>query len=382
MQRVIVATLVWAAAVWVQAGEVIHVKAGEALTLDASRSEWRLDELVLEDGATLQVPASLGQVQIDARSARFGKDSRILASGIDAAAGPAGADGVAATELCKDGGAGTAGAQGAAGGDGVTLTLNLAIAALESVTLDTRGGAGGSGGAGGAGGAGGNFDSCSAPQGGDGGVGGDGGDGGGGGQVRLTYSLLPGSGIDGGIGNRIQVLAAGGKAGAGGAGGKGGAGVEGRFVNMKTLTGSKKWMAGGKSGSDGPSGKPGRDGARGQILMQQDLGGRVEELARNQAAQVAAMDTLLAEKLAQEKAQAQAAAVQSLQGVNQEIALLKEAVAGLAAKDQVQQQGQQLEATTARLTQALQALQKRVEQLEQQMKKPVSPGKMPAPAAP
>ena len=353
MQRVTLGLLACVIGSLAQAGDLIRVKSGETLTLDASRSEWVLDELVLEDGATLAIPASLGEVQIDAQRALFGKNSRILAPGSAGAAGQDGSSVTAAAEQCKDGADGGAGTHGGAGKDGVALSLTLRIAQLDSLQIDTRGGDGGKGGSGGAGGPGGDYDSCNAPKGGNGGQGGDGGDGGSGGHVRVLYTLLPESGITGTLGTRISVNAPGGKGGAEGAGGPGGKGADGRFVNMKTLTGNKKWMAGGKEGALGQAGKPGRDGAKGQIVVQQDLRGRMEELV-------------------QEKAQSQAVTEQGLNAVTQDVAALKVTVAGLASKELVQQQGDRLEASLTKINQSLDALQKRIAQMEQQLKKPAA----------
>lgn len=359
MQRMTLGLLACVLGSLAQAGDLIRVKSGETLTLDATRSEWVLDELVLEDDATLAIPASLGEVQIDAQRALFGKNSRILAPGAAGAAGQDGSSVTAAAEQCKDGADGGAGTHGSAGKDGVALALTLRIAKLDSLQIDTRGGDGGKGGSGGAGGPGGDYDSCNAPKGGNGGQGGDGGDGGSGGHVRVLYTLLPESGISGTLGTRISVNAPGGKGGAEGVGGPGGKGADGRFVNMKTLTGNKKWMAGGKEGAAGQTGKAGRDGGKGQIVVQQDLRGRMEELV-------------------QEKAQSQAVTEQGLNAVNQDVAALKVAVAGLASKELVQQQGDRVEASLTKINQAIDALQKRIVQMEQQLKKPAA---QPAPAA-
>ena len=73
--------LACALATSVQAGDIIRVKAGETLALEGNKTEWVLDELVLEDGATLTIPAALAQIQIDAQKAQFGKNSRIVAQG-------------------------------------------------------------------------------------------------------------------------------------------------------------------------------------------------------------------------------------------------------------------------------------------------------------
>jgi len=264
----------------------LHVKTGETHQLDAQQKEWVLDELILEDNATLLIPAGAGQVQIDAAKAVIGNGVSIVAKGEASAAGKAGIVRDGQADKCMDGIAGGHGDHGAVGGDGTILNLTLRIAQLGSLSIDTEGGDGGVGGAGGKGQDAGEFDTCNAPKGGEGGRGGDGGDGGSGGHVRVFYSLLPESGISGSLGDRININAVGGKGGTGGEGGKGGEGGPGKFVNMKTLSGSKKWMAGGKAGADGVAGKTGRDGAKGQVLVQQDLRSRMDELAQQQSAEV------------------------------------------------------------------------------------------------
>lgn len=264
----------------------LHVKTGETHQLDVQQKEWVLDELILEDNATLLIPAGAGQVQIDALKAVIGEGVSIVAKGGVGTPGKVGMTRDGQADKCMDGVAGGHGDHGVVGGDGTILNLTLRIAQLGSLSIDTQGGDGGVGGAGGKGQDAGEFDTCDAPKGGEGGRGGDGGDGGSGGHVRVFYSLLPESGISGVLGDRIKVSAGGGKGGTGGEGGKGGEGGPGKFVNMKTLSGSKKWMAGGKAGADGVAGKTGRDGTKGQVLIQQDLRSRMDELAQQQSAEV------------------------------------------------------------------------------------------------
>ena len=367
-----------------QAATNLHIKAGETHTLDAKQTEWVLDELVLEDNATLVIPAATGQIQIDAARAVIGNGARILATGDAGAAGKAGTAAEGQAEKCVDGVAGGHGEHGAAGSDGVAVNLTLRIAKLGGLLIDTRGGAGGEGGAGGKGQDAGEFDTCDAPGGGDGGRGGDGGDGGSGGHVRVFYTLLPDSGLSGSLGDRVKVESAGGEGAVGGAGGKGGEGGPGKFVTMKTLSGNKKWMAGGKAGAEGTAGKPGRDGSKGQVLVQQDLRSRMDELAQQQTAQAQAISTQVAAQLAEGQAASQATVQQSVQALNQEVDALKLAVGGAATQAMVQKQGTDIEARTTKLEQKLDAVLKRLEQLESKLdalaKK--SAGAAPAPAQP
>ena len=149
----------------------------------------------------------------------------------------------------------------------MNLELVLHLARLGSLQIDAQGGAGGEGGAGGKGQDAGEIDNCPAPTGGAGGDGGNGGHGGAGGHVQVHYSQLPGSAITG-IVQRIQVNAAGGEGGSGGVAGKGGEGGPGKFITMKTLSGNRKWIAGGEDGTAGTAGTTGRDGAQGQVQIQ------------------------------------------------------------------------------------------------------------------
>ena len=128
-----------------QAANVLHVKAGQTETLEAGRHEWVLDELVLEDGATLVIPAATRQVQIDAIRTVIGKGAKILAGGSAGVAGAAGANVDGQAEKCTEGKAGAHGAYGGNGSDGVSLNLTLRVASLGSLAIETQGGAGGEG---------------------------------------------------------------------------------------------------------------------------------------------------------------------------------------------------------------------------------------------
>jgi len=147
---------------------------------------------------------------------------------------------------------------------------------------------GGSGGVGGNGQDGGEPENCAGGDGGKGGDGGDGGDGGNGGSVRLSYSFLPDSGADSGIGNRVTVLNQPGEPGVPGNGGKGGKGSKGHYVQMHTLSGNQKWIAGGEPGEDGQAGKAGRAGIKGQAVLERDLTQRIDELMRDRQPKAAA----------------------------------------------------------------------------------------------
>ncbi len=344
MNKTVMGLLALVFSVSVQAANVLHVKAGQSRILEAGRQEWVLDELVLEDGATLVVPGGTSQIQIDAARVVIGKDARIVAVGTAGKPGGSGANSSGQAEKCEAGIAGGQGSHGSSGADGVTLSMTLRIAALGSLLIDTRGGDGGAGGDGGLGQAAGEFETCSAPSGGEGGPGGDGGNGGNGGLVRLLYTLLPESGISGGLGEHIKVTADGGKGAAGGVGGKGGAGSPGKFINMKTLSGSRKWVGGGKPGLDGSAGKPGQDGAKGQVLLQQDLRSRMDEMVQQQAEPD--------QKI-----------------LNQEVDALKGTAGALATQEMLQKQSADQASKSATMEQTLQQILKRLDALEQKVSK-------------
>lgn len=257
----------------------LHVKSGETHVLPAQR-QWVLTELRLEDNATLVIPAVAGPIQIDAVRAEFGKGARILAAGTNGQAGRNGAGLSAAAAVCEDGADGEHGQPGGAGGDGASLSLTLQLARLDSLLIDVSGGAGGAGGAGGQGQDAGAAENCNPPRGGRGGHGGGGGKGGDAGHVTLFYGLLPGAPAPQAVLERIEVRAAAGSGGNGGAAGKGGAGAGGKYVTRKSLGGNKTWVAGGAAGADGQPGPRGADGSKGQVLIQQDLRNRMDQLVQ------------------------------------------------------------------------------------------------------
>ncbi|MDY6920997.1 MAG: hypothetical protein SV765_12405 [Pseudomonadota bacterium] len=267
MIRLLAALLVLATHL-VQAQDVIHVKAGETRELAPADGVLSLQRLVLEDNAVLSLAPGLGQVQIDVARAEIGRNVKIVARGEAGADGQPGASIPGQAPTCSAGKPGTAGTDGQPGDDGGSLILNVGIAELGSLTVDTRGGAGGDGGTGGAGQRGGEIDKCNAPAGGAGGAGGNGGDGGDGGQIRISYRLLSGYSPDRPIRQLIRLRSDGGPGGALGEGGEGGAGVEGQYVNMRTLTGNRKWIGGGDKGPIGAVGELGAKGSPGQALLQ------------------------------------------------------------------------------------------------------------------
>lgn len=274
MNRLVMIFSLWLmAAGVVQAQTELHVKAGENTVLGDDQEQLIVDRLILEDGATVTVPPSIKQFQLIAKYAEIGDDVRIVAMGEPGKAGANGSNTSGQAQDCKQGKAGGDGADGTPGSDGTSVALRVAAMTFGSLLVDTRGGAGGVGGAGGAGQASGEFNKCTAPSGGAGGKGGNGGAGGNGGMVRVAYDILPGSTLPPNLNKRIQSLTDGGKGGIGGEGGIGGAGSEGKYINMRTLAGSKKWQGGGEPGKTGASGLAGANGARANAMIQMSMGG-------------------------------------------------------------------------------------------------------------
>lgn len=260
------------------AAETLQVKAGDTRRLSEFQAEAVFDEWVLGDGATVILPDSVESWRLEVRKASIGKNVRILGTGSVASAGIDGASVRGKAASCEDGEDGKPGGHGQTGASGVSLSLRIAIASIESLTVNVAGGEGGNGGAGGSGQSGGNPKKCTGGRGGNGGAGGDGGDGGNGGNVRIYYSLLPESGLEGGIVRRIKINTQPGSGGTQGAGGNGGESGEGHYVQMRTLSGSQKWIGGGKPGRDGQPGKTGRSGIKGQFLLEEDLSRRIDQL--------------------------------------------------------------------------------------------------------
>ena len=299
--------------------DALIVKAGEEITLSESQSRLQLDELRLEDGAVVRFAPEVTRWQVSASRAFIGNNVRIVGAGVTGSDGQRGQDASGQAAECNDGDSGAAGKAGGKGGPGVVIAMNLKIAHWGSMTIDTQGGAGGVGGAGGQGQQAGEVDKCSQTRGGTGGDGGDGGDGGNGGNVRIRYSYLADTSISDALEKRLTIRNEGGQGGEPGVGGPGGVGTDGKYINMRTLTGSKKWVAGGRDGNQGDQGKPGRTGVDGQILIEEDLAGLLDKKMQQQSAQVNQIRQQLKQELALEAAKLAAqAAGTGVQSQNQQ----------------------------------------------------------------
>ena len=246
----------------VDGSKVLHVKANELYLLGKTHQYLQLDELILENGAQLVLDETIEFVSITAAKAKIGTKVFIIAKG------KSGAHGIDAASLadaqgCLPPANGAAGGDGAPGGRGKDVQLTLHLIEFGDLTIDTSGGAGGAGGEGGDGQTADQGDSCSLVAGGNAGRGGQAGDGGDGGHVQVTYSsshtqlLMTAK-------QQTTVVTDGGLGEKGGKPGAAGEGSTGRFVNKKTLTGSKKWISGGGKGKSAKPGKDGRQGNRGR----------------------------------------------------------------------------------------------------------------------
>ncbi|HBD11268.1 MAG TPA: hypothetical protein DCZ13_03920, partial [Porticoccaceae bacterium] len=115
------------------AAETLHVAAGKTRELGSGYADRVFDELILEDNATLILSSEVKDWSLEARSAKFGRKSRIVALGVE---GARGADGNSATGkpgACRNGESGGHAAHGIRGGDGASLTLRVGIAQLNSL---------------------------------------------------------------------------------------------------------------------------------------------------------------------------------------------------------------------------------------------------------
>lgn len=325
------------------AAEQLHVKANQQHILPEREGELVLDELVLEDGAVLKVPTSVQQLQIIAKKVSIGDGVKVVAGGVAGEKGQPGASQQGRAAECEAALPGEAGSAGQPGTAGTRLTLNWALASLGSLSIDVNGGQGGAGGVGGNGQDAGDFDKCPAPAGGDGGSGGPGGTGGDGGSVRLYYSVIPGSKIEGAVRDRITMTASGGAGGDGGKPGEGGVGTEGKYINMRTLTGNRKWMAGGDHGVIGAAGAKGGSGQTGAV-----------EILRAGSVPASASMTASSEALIARKSTVSGAG--------------KSAPNVTELEQKVAEQAQQIEQLSTKMNQVIESMQSRIDSLERQIK--------------
>ncbi|OUR97996.1 hypothetical protein A9Q81_12085 [Gammaproteobacteria bacterium 42_54_T18] len=283
------------------------IDANSTYTVTKAQNELFLKKLTVGDNAVIQFDPDVVRWHLQASSVSMGNGVVINASGLPGDNGTVGKSATGVADDCGDGKAGDDGGHGSNGTDGVAISMRLAISDIGSLTINAAGGKGGVGGRGGAGQQAGKVIRCTGPDGGAGGQGGEGGDGGNGSYVRIVYSYVEGATASGALGKFVTVDNVGGVAGSGASGGHGGGGAEGKYINMRTLTGSKKWMPAGQSGVEGRMGKTGRIGVTGQALLERDLEGRMTTFVQSQAKQQDSAIALQQSMLLEQKAAAQAA---------------------------------------------------------------------------
>ena len=306
---------------------------GETYTVTEDQVSLSVDRLVIGDNARIQFAEGVAHWELLARDATIGHGVVIDGRGSDGAPGNDGADHSDQAESCRSGKSGQSGESGASGNRGVDIYLGLDANRIGSLEVLADGGAGGDGGQGGQGQKAGRILNCAAANGGTGGSGGQGGDGGDGGNVVVSVSSL-GEVHSGALTAGVRVSVRPGKAGAAGSGGHGGEGTDGQYVTQKTLTGTQKWLAGGRSGRSGVPGEPGDEGRHGRAFVGGQFTG-FESSAINQgghggfggfrsvqpASEQLVREQLVSEQLAKEKQQA---AEQEVQMLREQLKALQE----------------------------------------------------------
>lgn len=277
----------------------MHVKKGDTWRVGADQASLNLDSLTLENGARIEFAPEVHLWQLNADVVRIGENVVIDGAGAKGAEGASGKV-AAPANACQNGESGGNGEVGAIGEEGVTLALTLGVQQIGSLNISTLGGDGGNGGQGMPGQKAGDLDGCELTHGGEGGDGGRGGDGGSGGQVRVSVAIKgPNLSLDL-IKERVSIHSVGGKGGQPGKGADGGEASPGRWLSMKTLTGDKKYVAGGQAGKNGKDGSPGQSGRPGVIDFNEDIKQRVSAMIEAGNRQ---METLAADISGQKSAQ-------------------------------------------------------------------------------
>ena len=255
------------------------IEAGTTFTVSKSQTELVLKRFVVGDNAVIKFASDVTHWHLEASDVHIGNNVVIDAAGAVGEAGVVGSSTLAMAADCSEGQSGQDAGHGGDGADAVSISMYLVINSVGSLSINSNGGNGGVGGPGGVGQQAGKIIRCSGPAGGDGGKGGNGGNGGNGGDVRIIYRYQPGASSHSALARSVSVKNAGGAAGDGVNGGAGGAGAKGKYVNKRTITGNKKWMAAGEVGTQGQRGERGRAGVAGQILLERDLDGRDVSMA-------------------------------------------------------------------------------------------------------
>jgi len=259
------------------------IPAGEAYLVSVDQQELILDTLRIGDDVHISFAPGVNSWRVHARRANIGKSVVIDGRGAAGENGPAGISAPNCDEFID----GQSGESGQAGSDGVEIRLQLGLESLGSMQILSTGGDGGVGGAGGDGA---DLDTkCDAEVAGEGGNGGDGGEGGRGGDVTFLYQSLAKTESGDSMASRVGINSDGGAGGDGGDAGSGGAGGGGRYVSQKTLTGSRKWVAGAPGGLAGSPGTMGSAGKPGRILLDQLITSTVKAVPSSSDASLKAL---------------------------------------------------------------------------------------------
>lgn len=253
----------------------LHIKAGSTYVVDTSQAKLSLDNFTIDDKANIQLANGVDLWVVDAKNATIGYGVTITGNG---SSGSHGSHGVSHREAsnCQVGASGGDGQPGLSGDNGASVHWSMGIVSFGSVIVDLSGGEGGRGGTGGDGQNVPDFPKCTA-VGGNAGAGGAGGNGGSGGSFRFHYTLADGAVED--LTNSIEVKISGGLRGKGGQTGIPGVGTSGRYVNKKSLSGSRSWLPGGGDGSNADEGRAGASGNNGSLDIRRINGDVVIEAA-------------------------------------------------------------------------------------------------------
>jgi len=247
--------------------EDLIIEKGEEYLVTPDKMNQSVEKLVIADNATISFAEGVDHWELLAADASIGYGVVINGGGKSGDAGAPGLTYDKQARSCTPGKRGKGGESGSNGYPGVDIYLGLDARKIGNLKIVADGGKGGDGGAGGAGQDAGNIVNCPAARGGGGGAGGPGGDGGRGGNVVLSVNPIDPNTEVAALTAGVRVSVKPGEAGKGGEGGKGGAGSEGTYINQKTLTGNKKWVAGGPRGRFGVTGEDGDEGSYGQVFV-------------------------------------------------------------------------------------------------------------------
>lgn len=233
------------------------VAAGTSKTLTAAERTLSLKSLSLGDNSSIIIPPDMNGWTVTATDVTIGTNVKIFAQGRDAMPQSTVVENSAVASACLAGRNGYSASPGFNGIPGKTVSLDLKIRSIGSLTIYAQGGRGASGSQGQKGGKGGSATcTCNAGAGGAGGNGGRGGDGANGGNVTIVYGKIGNVSVSN---SNFVVQNPGGTGGAGGAGGEGGAGGDaGGCSDPKAAI--KPAGAKGQSGRPGAAGSAGANG--------------------------------------------------------------------------------------------------------------------------